>query len=62
MRIERSSRLFELAAVAIEHILQRLTEVFVEMPTIGYLDGLWRAFLDSVRVIARTITRDDLNP
>jgi len=28
----------------------------------GDLDGPWRAFVDSVRVIARTITRDDFNP
>jgi hypothetical protein len=51
-----------MATVAIEHILQSLTEVLLKMPTIGYLNGLWRAFLDSVRLIARTITRDDLNP
>jgi hypothetical protein len=29
MRIERYGRLFELATVAIEHILQRFAEVFV---------------------------------
>jgi len=51
-----------MATVAIENILQRLTKVFLQLPAIGYLDGLWRAFLDSVRVITRTITRDDLNP
>ena len=62
MRTEYSDRLFEMAPVAIENILQSLTKVFLQMPAIGYLDGLWRAFLDSVRVIARTITRDDLNP
>jgi hypothetical protein len=60
MRIERSGCLFELAAMAIEHTFQRLAEVFPQVPTIGYLDGPWRAFVDSVRVIARTITRDDL--
>jgi hypothetical protein len=29
MRIERCGHLFELATVAIEHILQRLAEVFL---------------------------------
>jgi hypothetical protein len=33
-------------------LLHRLTQVFVQMPTIGYLDGLGRAFLDSVRITA----------
>ena len=55
MRIERSGRLFELAAMAIEHTFQRLAEVFPQVPTIGYLDGLWRAFVDSVRVISSEV-------
>jgi hypothetical protein len=43
-------------------LLKRLAEVFLQVSTIGYLDGLWRAFLDSVRLITRTIARDDLDP
>jgi hypothetical protein len=57
-----SGCLYEEPMIRLERVLQRLTHVAQQVPSIGDLDGSWSGLPSGFRIHPSTVSTDDLRP